>query len=183
MKKGGDCVKSDCNNNIVEQELQTMVTLASALTFVDLGLIIFGNGMSKYKFCKETSKKNIKICSSPYVEKTEKRDITEFKIKYRKAIKKFIKTINYKLPHVSLNVFLYNFKELEIEEKEKYIRKSNKNVVGEYSILNRLITLIKGDKSKSIYHELLHAASSFAYNNVLYTGFKQVYYKNKKVIV
>lgn len=173
-------MKSDCNNNIVEQELQTMVTLASALTIFDLGLLMIGNGISKYKFCKETSKKNVKICSSPYVEKTEKRDITEFKIKYRKAIKKFIKTINYKLPHVSLNVFLYNFKKLEIEEKEKYIRKSNKNVVGEYSILNRLITLIKGDKSKSIYHELLHAASSFAYNNVLYTGFKQVFFKNKK---
>ena len=65
-------MKSDCNNNIVEQELQTMVTLASALTIFDLGLLMIGNGISKYKFCKETRKKNVKICSSPYVEKLKK---------------------------------------------------------------------------------------------------------------
>ena len=78
-----------------------------------------------------------------------------------------------------MNLFLYNYQKLKIEEKEKYIRKSNKNVVGEYSIFNKIITLIKGDRTKSIYHELLHAASSFVYINVLYSGFKQVIYKKR----
>ena len=170
----------DKNSNVINPELQTLVTIASSLTIFDLGLILVGSGISKYKFCKETSKKHIQISVSPYIEETEKRNITEFEIKYRKAIRKFLQTIKYKLPHVSMNLFLYNYKNLKIEEKEKYIRKSNKNVVGEYSIFNTIITLIKGDKTKSIYHELLHAASSFVYGNVLYSGFKQVIYKNKK---
>lgn len=145
-------MKSDKNNNVVDPELQTLFTLASSLTIFDLGLLLVGNGISKYKFCKETSKKNIQISTSPYIEKIDKRNINEIEIKYRKAIKKFLKTIKYKLPHVSMNLFLYNYQKLKIEEKEKYIRKSNKNVVGEYSIFNKIITLIKGDKTKSIYH-------------------------------
>ena len=47
----------DKNNNVVDPELQTLFTLASSLTIFDLGLLLVGNGISKYKFCKETSKK------------------------------------------------------------------------------------------------------------------------------
>lgn len=168
------------NNNVVEPELQFLIHLAGSLTFFNFGTFMLMNGISKYKFCKETSKKNIKICSAPYVEKIEKRDINEFEIKYRKAIRNFFKIIKWKLPYVSINLFLNNLKELKIVSKEKYIRRSNKNIIGEYAIIDKIITLIKGDKTKSIYHELLHTASSVIYENIIYSGFKQVFIKNKK---
>lgn len=171
--------EQDTNYNI-ETELATMIKIAGNLTLVQLSTYMLMNKISKYKFCKETSINNIKIYLPPYIEKCDKRDISEFNLKYRKAIRNFLKILKWKLSHVSPNLFLKNLKDLKIETKNNYIRRTNKNIIGEYSVLDNIITLIKGDKTKSIYHELLHSASSTFYANKIYSGFKQVVIKNKK---
>ena len=125
-------------------------------------------------FCKDISTNHITIYEAPDLnECSNTRKRTEFKKYYALALKNFIKCIKKNLPHVSLNIFNNNYKTLWFKEHEKRIKGSKKNVIGNYIQDETLINLIKEDKSKSIYHELLHCASTYIVNNILYSGFKQ----------
>lgn len=146
--------------------------ISSLITYIGTRCIIEKD--TKVTFCKEISTNHITIYKAPDLnECSNTRKRTEFKKYYAVALKNFIKCIKKNLPYVSLNIFNNNYKTLCFKEHEKRIKGSRKTVIGNYVQELTLINLLKEDKTRSVYHELLHCASSCIKNNVLYSGFKQ----------
>lgn len=146
--------------------------ISSLITYIGTRCIIEKD--TKVTFCKEISTNHITIYKAPNLDDyVSNRKRTEFKKYYAVSLKKFIKCIKKNLPHVSLNIFNNNYKTLCFKEHDKRIKGSRKNVIGNYVQEETLINLLKEDKTRSVYHELLHSASTYIENNILYSGFKQ----------
>ena len=97
---------------------------------------------------------------------------TEYKVrrKFEYSVKKFIITILGKCGSASLENFHKNFKTVNIDLNKAKLNIIDDNSIldGEYNIVENKMNIYNMD---SVYHELLHLASTRLENNFIFSGF------------
>lgn len=132
-----------------------------------------------------TPQKNIKYKSYIYQEKINPflklnpSILNNFDDKFIQYINKFLNTLEAKNPNIDLNLFYKNLIDLSIKEKKNFNRfKLFKTAInGMYNFKINQIEVLKNNYSFTIFHELLHCASTRKDGNVFLSGF---YKKDKK---
>lgn len=133
---------------------------------------------NKKKFSLQKIDTNFSILESPKIELNQyntEQDIKTFKNIFRRKIRTFIKTLQENNNNINLNAFFNNLKTLVIEKGKfedriiYFIYKRN----GLYSAKENKIMVLDNNNFISLYHELLHCATTKKQNNNIFCGFSQ----------
>lgn len=95
-------------------------------------------------------------------------------IEYSKIVKEFSYKMIEKFPKENLTNLYNNINNIKINCK-KTLRIDNTIYAGSYSTKKNKITIATEDYLSTITHELLHMSSSKYINNIIYSGFSQIY--------
>lgn len=100
---------------------------------------------------------------------------------FGRQVEYFEKVLKEKIPSEYLRTFNHNIKSVVIKKLFGEEKLGSGKAAAIYDVPSNSITLKYGCNS-SIYHELLHLASSYYKDGVSYSGFKQHNYKKRKSI-
>ena len=99
---------------------------------------------------------------------------------YKLAIRRFVRIMETNFSREDLANFYNNFQSVEVSSKKLGFILLNillrRNIVGMYNTKDNVIR-IDSKYASSIYHELLHMASTIKTNGVYYSGFNQISYE------
>lgn len=137
------------------------------------------------KFKKYTLIKKNKYKNCIYKEKINpflKQNYTileNFDDKFIEYINNFLNTLQAKNPNIDLNLFYKNLIDLSIKEKNNFNRfiVFKTAIKGLYKFENNQIQVLKDDYPFTIFHELLHCASTKKEQNCFSIGFYKKYKK------
>ena len=136
--------------------------------------------LKKYKLIKKNKYKSCiyKEKINPFL-KQNYTILENFDDKFIKYINSFLNTIQTKNPNIDLNLFYKNLIDLSIKEKNNFNRfiVFKTNTKGEYKYKNNRIEVLRDDYPFTIFHELLHCASTKKDKNFFSIGFYKKYNK------
>lgn len=176
MKKNQEDNLSNIMNEIQNINSQDFLKKFLSLNFI----VAFQNALNiskKFKFDrngkfnKEVDTKELRL----NLNQIDKNNIVN--LKFKSVLEHFINVICEDRTTEELKILYKNINNLKIKEKKNlnfYNIVNKVKAAANYDIKNNIITVIKNSCFGSIYHELLHAASSKYKNGKYYSGFYQV---------
>ena len=95
--------------------------------------------------------------------------------KIKKTLEKFLKIMNKNFSQEDLKILFCNINTLKISTGDFKFENffSQEATTGTYSVEKNEIILDENEYKDTIYHELLHMASSYYKNGIIYSGFER----------
>lgn len=127
---------------------------------------------TKYKSCIYKEKLNVFLKQNHTI-------LNNFDGKFIECINSFLNRLHKNNPNIDLNLFYKNLINLSIKEKRNFNRFGflKTGIKGIYNIKKNEIEILKNDYSFTIFHELLHCASTKKEEKFFNTGFYKKYSK------
>lgn len=169
----------DIIENILSQLKHGDYSLLTGLVSGVIMIFVTNKSIDKYKIRKGYKPKNIKkVVLPPEIEcKFKQAEFSQIdNEKIRKLLERFTKIMMKNCSFEDLTILFNNINTLKIHCKSFKILNLifNTNYAGEYNTITNTININDEEIKKDIFHELLHMASSFYKNGVVFSGFSQL---------
>lgn len=134
--------------------------------------------LESYTLHREYKPKNIKQVKLPPELTKEYNEIdinNKASQKFSESLKHFVEVMTKNFPDHDLTNLYNNINTLAISDKKNIIQKiiQKREVVGVYETKKNKIIVYENSKPTTIFHELLHMASSTHKDDIIYSGFRQ----------